>query len=112
MRTRIQKPRPAARGCGAASPEHRRHQLLLTNLTTPLSQPASGTQGLVAIDALGPAGEYRTRNHEVITNTAGATVPELSLGRAPCAPTWFTPLSHRARLCPDHDDSTKENRTP
>jgi hypothetical protein len=44
-------------------------------------------QGLVAIDALGPAGEYRTRNHEVITDTAGATVPELSIGRAYCAPT-------------------------
>jgi hypothetical protein len=59
-------------------------------MTTPLSQPASGTQGLVAIDAQGPAGEYRTRNHDVITNTAGAAgaaVPELSIGRAPCAPT-------------------------
>ena len=51
-------------------------------MTTPLPQPASGTQGLAAIDALGPADECRTRNHEVITNTAGATVPELSLGRA------------------------------
>lgn len=34
---------------------------------------------LVAIDALGPDGEYRTRRREVITTTAGAAVAELSL---------------------------------
>lgn len=34
---------------------------------------------LVAIDALGPDGEYRTRRREVITSTAGAAVAELSL---------------------------------
>lgn len=34
---------------------------------------------LVAIDALGPDGDYRTRRREVITSTAGAAVAELSL---------------------------------
>ncbi|OBF06555.1 aldehyde dehydrogenase [Mycobacterium sp. ACS4054] len=34
---------------------------------------------MVAIDALGPGGEYRTRRREIITNTAGADVAELSL---------------------------------
>lgn len=34
---------------------------------------------LVAIDALGPEGEYRTRRREVITSTAGNAVAELSL---------------------------------
>ncbi|OBH83216.1 aldehyde dehydrogenase [Mycobacterium scrofulaceum] len=34
---------------------------------------------MVAIDALGPDGEYRTRRREVITSTAGSAVAELSL---------------------------------
>lgn len=34
---------------------------------------------LVALDALGVDGEYRTRNREVITTTAGVAVAELSL---------------------------------
>jgi acyl-CoA reductase-like NAD-dependent aldehyde dehydrogenase len=34
---------------------------------------------LVRIDALGAGGEYRTRNREVITSTAGAAVAELSI---------------------------------
>jgi acyl-CoA reductase-like NAD-dependent aldehyde dehydrogenase len=39
----------------------------------------SDTDELVAIDALGPTGEYRTRNREVITDTAGVAVAELSI---------------------------------
>lgn len=35
--------------------------------------------GLVALDALGPDGEYRTRNREVIATTAGVAVAELSM---------------------------------
>ncbi|MCV7088900.1 aldehyde dehydrogenase, partial [Mycobacterium interjectum] len=31
------------------------------------------------IDALGPGGDYRTRNREIITSTAGAAVAELSI---------------------------------
>ena len=42
-------------------------------------QAASDTEGLVAIDALGTAGVYRTRNREVITDTAGVPVAALSL---------------------------------
>ncbi|WAJ45486.1 aldehyde dehydrogenase family protein [Mycobacterium sp. Aquia_216] len=34
---------------------------------------------MVLLDALGPSGEYRTRNREVITSTAGVPVAELSL---------------------------------
>lgn len=34
---------------------------------------------LVFIDALGSSGEYRTRNREVVTTTAGAAVAELSM---------------------------------
>jgi hypothetical protein len=48
-------------------------------MTSTISQQASGTEDLVAIDALGPAGEYRTRNREVITDTAGVAVAELSI---------------------------------
>ncbi|GBG37791.1 hypothetical protein NJB14197_26220 [Mycobacterium montefiorense] len=33
----------------------------------------------VLIDALGPSGEYRTRNREIVTSTAGMPVAELSL---------------------------------
>ena len=48
-------------------------------MTTTLPQTSTGTEDLVAIDALGPAGEYRTRNREVITDTAGVPVAELSI---------------------------------
>jgi hypothetical protein len=41
--------------------------------------PQSDTDELVAIDALGPAGEYRTRTREVITDTAGVAVAECSI---------------------------------
>ncbi|ORX06557.1 aldehyde dehydrogenase [Mycobacterium triplex] len=34
---------------------------------------------LVLLDALGPGGEYRTRNREIVTTTAGVPVAELSL---------------------------------
>jgi acyl-CoA reductase-like NAD-dependent aldehyde dehydrogenase len=43
------------------------------------SEQASVTADLVFIDALGPSGEYRTRNREVITTTAGVPVAELSM---------------------------------
>jgi hypothetical protein len=52
----------------------------------------------------------RTRNHEVITNTAGVAVAELSVGRAPRAPRCLRHCAS-AWLCPDQDDSTKEDRT-
>jgi acyl-CoA reductase-like NAD-dependent aldehyde dehydrogenase len=42
-------------------------------------QTQSDTDELVAIDALGPTGEYRTRNREIITDTAGVAVAELSI---------------------------------
>jgi acyl-CoA reductase-like NAD-dependent aldehyde dehydrogenase len=48
-------------------------------VTTGLSQSASGTQVLVVVDALGPTGEYRTRTREVITDTSGVAVAELSI---------------------------------
>ncbi|OBA59651.1 aldehyde dehydrogenase [Mycobacterium sp. 1100029.7] len=34
---------------------------------------------MVLIDALGPGGEYRTRNREILTSTAGLPIAELSL---------------------------------
>ncbi len=34
---------------------------------------------MIAIDALGPAGEYRSRNRELITDTAGVAVAELTI---------------------------------
>jgi acyl-CoA reductase-like NAD-dependent aldehyde dehydrogenase len=37
------------------------------------------TTDLVLVDALGPSGEYRTRNREIVTSTAGVPVAELSL---------------------------------
>jgi acyl-CoA reductase-like NAD-dependent aldehyde dehydrogenase len=43
------------------------------------SEQASVTTDLVLIDALGPNGEYRTRNREIITTTAGVPVVELSM---------------------------------
>jgi acyl-CoA reductase-like NAD-dependent aldehyde dehydrogenase len=42
-------------------------------------EQASITADLVCIDALGPRGECRTRNREVIMSTAGVPVAELSL---------------------------------
>jgi len=42
-------------------------------------ESTSGTADLVYIDALGPQGEYRTRNREVVTSTAGVAVAELSI---------------------------------
>jgi acyl-CoA reductase-like NAD-dependent aldehyde dehydrogenase len=42
-------------------------------------QAASDTEELVAIDALGPAGEYRSRNREVIIDAAGVAVAEMSV---------------------------------
>jgi acyl-CoA reductase-like NAD-dependent aldehyde dehydrogenase len=43
------------------------------------SEQVSVTADLVRIDALGPGGEYRTRNHELIMSTAGVAVAELSI---------------------------------
>ncbi len=43
------------------------------------AQELSATADLVAIDALGPTGAYRTRNREVITDTSGVPVAELSI---------------------------------
>ena len=37
------------------------------------------TADLVPIDALGPSGEYRTRNRQIVTSTAGVPVAELSI---------------------------------
>ena len=34
---------------------------------------------MIAIDALGPDGAYRTRNREPVTTTAGVAVAELSI---------------------------------
>ena len=42
-------------------------------------EQAGATTDLVSIDALGAAGEYRTRNREIITTTAGVAVAELSM---------------------------------
>lgn len=42
-------------------------------------EPSSAATGLVSIDALGPGGQYRTRNREVLTSTAGVPVAELSI---------------------------------
>lgn len=39
----------------------------------------SATTDLVLLDALGPSGEYRTRNREIVATTAGVPVAELSL---------------------------------
>ena len=43
------------------------------------SEQVSVTADLVFIDALGPSGEYRTRNREIIMSTAGVPVAELSM---------------------------------
>ena len=42
-------------------------------------ESGTASTGLVAIDALGPKGEYRTRNREIIKDTAGVAVAELSI---------------------------------
>jgi acyl-CoA reductase-like NAD-dependent aldehyde dehydrogenase len=42
-------------------------------------EQASVTADLLCIDALGPNGDYRTRNREVILSTAGVPVAELSM---------------------------------
>ncbi len=42
-------------------------------------ESASMTADLVCIDALGPKGEYRTRNREIVASTAGVPVAELSI---------------------------------
>ena len=39
----------------------------------------SATADLIAIDALGPDGAYRTRTREPVTTTAGVAVAELSI---------------------------------
>ena len=52
-------------------------------MTTTFQQSASGTADLVAIHALGPAGAYRTPVREVIRDTAGAAVAELSMVQPP-----------------------------
>ncbi len=43
------------------------------------SQTPSITANLLLIDALGPSGDYRTRNREIVTSTAGVPVAELSM---------------------------------
>lgn len=45
----------------------------------PQTRTISSATGIVDIDALGPAGAYRTRNREIVTDTAGAPVAELTL---------------------------------
>ncbi|MEZ0351300.1 aldehyde dehydrogenase family protein [Mycobacterium sp. pR1184] len=42
-------------------------------------ETSSVTADLVLLDALGPSGEYRTRNREIVATTAGVPVAELSL---------------------------------
>jgi hypothetical protein len=48
-------------------------------VTTTVTQAASATDDLVALPALGGNGAYRTRNCEIITDTAGVAVAELSI---------------------------------
>jgi acyl-CoA reductase-like NAD-dependent aldehyde dehydrogenase len=43
------------------------------------SETPSITADLALIDALGPSGEYRTRNREIVASTAGVPVAELSI---------------------------------
>jgi len=43
------------------------------------AQPSIDRSDIVMIDAWGPNGDYRTRNREVIKDTAGVTVAELSI---------------------------------
>jgi acyl-CoA reductase-like NAD-dependent aldehyde dehydrogenase len=44
-----------------------------------VSETPNITTDLALIDALGPSGEYRTRNREIVTSTAGVPVAELSM---------------------------------
>jgi hypothetical protein len=44
-----------------------------------LSQSPSRAKDLLLVDASGPQGDYRTRAREVITDTAGVPVAELSM---------------------------------
>jgi len=68
-------------------------------------EPEQGctTTDLVHIDALGPGGEYRTRNREVIMSSAGVAVAELSIvpplyvSRAIAAQRGVRPLSTAQR---------------
>jgi hypothetical protein len=73
-------------------------------MTTPLSQPASGTPGLVAI-ALDPQprGDHQHRR------CGGARAQHRSHA---LRSEVIAPLRQRAWPCPDQDDSTKDNRTP
>jgi hypothetical protein len=48
-------------------------------VTTTVTQAASATDDLVVLPALGPSGAYRPRNCEIITDTAGVPVAELSI---------------------------------
>jgi acyl-CoA reductase-like NAD-dependent aldehyde dehydrogenase len=48
-------------------------------VTGGFTEPSRSTSGIVMLDALGPNGKYRTRNREIITDTAGVAVAELSI---------------------------------
>jgi acyl-CoA reductase-like NAD-dependent aldehyde dehydrogenase len=48
-------------------------------VTDEYSQYSSGTPTLVAIDALGAQSPYRSRNREVVSDTAGVPVAEMSI---------------------------------
>jgi hypothetical protein len=66
-------------------------------VTSTDSQSDSGTRDLIAIDALGPTGEYRTRSREVISDTAGAPVAVLSIALR----LYVTrTIAAQRRLCP------------
>ena len=44
-----------------------------------LNKSANAPTNLIALDALGPNGDYRTRNRELITDVAGVVITELSI---------------------------------
>ncbi|MBS4728159.1 aldehyde dehydrogenase family protein [Mycobacterium sp. SM1] len=48
-------------------------------MSTSFSGPSRSAGDAVMLDALGPNGNYRTRNRETITDTAGVAVAELSI---------------------------------
>lgn len=48
-------------------------------MTPGCTEPSGSTSDTVMLDALGPNGNYRTRNREIITDTAGVAVGELSI---------------------------------
>jgi acyl-CoA reductase-like NAD-dependent aldehyde dehydrogenase len=52
---------------------------LIVATASPSTGTASEQIDLVAVDALGPAGEYRTRTREIIADTAGVAVAGLSI---------------------------------